>query len=94
MLKIDGERITQAGALVGYIEGMYIKDEEGKKLGYFEGNYVFDENGKKLSYIEGDRLYSYESRSSYVELTKVNEKMEASVLPEIARCAVYQLIGA
>jgi len=94
MIQIDGDRIKRGGQIVGYIDGYHIKDRDYKNLGYYEGNYIYDETGKKLSYIESDWLYSYASRSSYTKLEDITKDFPGSVLPEIVKCAIFQLLGA
>lgn len=94
MLEISGDKVMRDGQTVGYVIGTYIKDHAYKDLGYYEGNHVHDKGGKKVAYIEGEYLYPQESRSSYTELDKVNKAIEGGALPEIAKCAVYLLIGA
>ena len=94
MITIDGDKVKRSDDTIGYIDGNHIKNRDYTTIGYYEGNYVYNQDGKKLSYIEGDRLYSYESRDSYTALDTVNKELEGSVLPPIAKCAIYQLLGA
>ena len=95
MLQISGDKVRRDGAIVGYIEGMYIKGHDYKPLGYFKDDqHIYDVTGKPVAYIDGEYLYAYTSRSSRTELDKINKAIKGDVLSEIARCAVYQLIGA
>lgn len=93
MLQISGDKVRRDGAVVGYLEGIYIKGPDYKNVGYFQDNYVYDALGKKLAYINGDYLYDYANQKSYTDLGKVRKAFKGDELSDIARCAIYQLIG-
>ncbi len=94
MIEIEGGKVRRDGQVIGYVEEEYVRDHNYEKIGYVSDGYVKDMEGKKLSYIEGEYLYSYDSRSAHTELDKINEAVKGDAVPEIMRCAVYQLIGA
>lgn len=81
------------GAIVGYVEGIYVKGPDYKNIGYFQDNYIFDALGKKVAYINGDYVYDNANPKSYTDLGKVRKAFKDDALPDIARCAIYQLIG-
>ncbi|HTY39498.1 MAG TPA: hypothetical protein VMC43_00165 [Candidatus Paceibacterota bacterium] len=92
MIKIEGNYIYRGGEKVGYVDGHNIRAVDGKHLGYFDDKFIYDEDGHKLAYIEGDHLWP-EDNGEKVELVEINEKLVGGVLPEIAKCAVYVLLG-
>lgn len=94
MIEIEAGKVRRDGQIIGYVEGEYVRDHNYEKIGYVSGDYIHDMTGRKLSYIEGEYLYSYDSRSARTELDKINEAIKGDAVPEIMRCAVYQLIGA
>jgi len=94
MLKVSGNEVLRDSVVVGYIDGIYIKGRDYKNIGYFQDNYIYDALGKKLAYINGDYLYDYANPKSYTDLGKVKKAFKDDGLPEIARSAIYQLIGA
>jgi len=95
MVNIAGNEIRRDGDIIGYIDGNYIRDNENNRLGYFDENqnYVYDQNANPIAYIDGGYLYSYASRSSYVDLDKINAGISGGVLPEIGKCAIYEFLG-
>ena len=88
-----GNEIWRADKKIGWVEGNHIFAYDAKKLGYFEGNYIYDVTGKKIAYIEEDFLVSVGERESKTRLENISEAITGGVLPEIAKCAVYVLLG-
>jgi len=94
MVKILGNDVWRAGQKIGWVEGYFVKDRDGKKIGYFRDRFVYDVNDRKIAYIEGDYLISQGSGSeAKINLDKVAENVEGGVLSELAKCAVYVLLG-
>ncbi len=93
MVEIQKDKVLRDGQTVGYVEGDYIYDHNYTKVGYVDGDYVKDMTGAKLAEISGEYLESY-SDNAKTELDQINESVKGDAVPEIVRCAVYQLIGA
>lgn len=93
MINIIGNEIRRDNEIIGYIDGNYIRNHKNERVGYFEENYVRDANTNKLGYIDGEYFYSQTSRSSFVELDKINAGISGGVIPEIGKCAIYELLG-
>ncbi len=94
MVEIHGDKVKRDGQVVGYVEGVYVRDHNYKKIGFVDAAYIRDMLGKKLAYIEGEYLYSYDNRKTRTDLDAINKAVTGDALPELMRCAVYQLIGA
>ena len=94
MIKIVGNDIWRGGEKVGWVDGDYVRDRDGKKLGYFQDKYIYDMNAHKIAYVEEDFLISQGSGSeAKIRLDEIAENVEGGVLPEIAKCAIYVLLG-
>ena len=94
MIKILGNDLWRNGEKIGWIEGDHVRDRDGKKLGYFQDRFVYDMSGHKLAWIEEDYLVSQGSGSeAKLRLDQVAEEIEGGVMPELAKCAVYVLLG-
>ncbi|MDE2001794.1 MAG: hypothetical protein KGI60_04505 [Patescibacteria group bacterium] len=91
MIKVIGHDLWRGGQKIGWAEENHVFAHDGKKLGYFSENHVFDVTGRKLAYVEGDHLYA--DGSSRVSLETINENIVGGVLPEMAKCAIYVLLG-
>ncbi|MCL5017461.1 MAG: hypothetical protein M1155_02265 [Patescibacteria group bacterium] len=94
MLKIIGYDIWRGNEKAGFVDGNHIRAHDGRKLGYFEEDHIRDMDGHKLAYISGDHLYGESLTNAKISLDKVNESVVGGLLPEIAKCAIYVLIGA
>jgi hypothetical protein len=94
MIKLIGNDIWRGDKKIGWIEENRIRDHDGKKLGYFEDKFVYSEDGHKVAYIEEDFLMPYGgSTSSKILLEAVAEDVTGGTIPEIARAAIYILLG-
>ena len=91
MLQIRGDDIYRANEKIGWLQGNHIFDHEGNKLGYFEGTHIYDVNAEKIAYTEGNELID-ETGKRKLSLDVVSEAIEG-VLPEMAKCAIYVLLG-
>jgi len=92
MLKIIGNDIYRGGEKIGWVESGHIFAKDGKKLGYFSGEAVFDPLGNKLAYISGDFLYA-QSGKTKIPLEKISEEIVGGVFEEIAKGAIFVLLG-
>ena len=88
-----GNEIYRAGEKVGWVDGNHIRSHDNKILGYFDDKHVYDMERHTLAYTDGEYLYSEGSRSGKVELDKINEDIKGGVLMEMAKCAIYVLLG-
>ena len=93
MIEIKGIDIWRGGQKIGWLDGYHIRAHDNKRLGYFESNYIYGENGHKLAYVAGDYLYSEGGNNNRIPLEKVNEEITGGVMDEIAKCAIYILLG-
>ncbi|MGB7957430.1 MAG: 4-fold beta flower protein [Minisyncoccia bacterium] len=94
MVKLIGNDVWRGSEKIGWIEGDYVRDRDGKKLGYFQDRFVYDMDAHKIAYIEGDYLVSEGSGSeARLNLEKVAEEVQGGVLSELGKCAVYVLLG-
>jgi hypothetical protein len=94
MVKLIGNDVWRGSEKIGWIEGDYVRDRDGKRLGYFQSNYVYDADAHKIAFIEGDYLISEGSGSeAKIGLDKIAEEIQGGVLSEIGKCAVYVLLG-
>ena len=94
MVKLIGNDVWRASEKIGWIEGNYVRDRDGKRLGYFQDQYVYDANARKIAFIEGDYLVSEGSGSeAKIRLNQIAEEVQGGVLSEIGKCAVYMLLG-
>jgi hypothetical protein len=91
MLKIIHNDILRNDEKIGYLDGNQVWSHEGKKLGFFEDGHVYDYDAKKIAYLEGEFLYG-EDGSRKARLEEVTESIEG-VLPDLAKCAIYVLLG-
>lgn len=91
MLQLRGNDIYRGDQKIGWLQGNHLFDREGKKLGYFEENHIYDENAHKIAYIEDDKIFD-ETGKSRATLEMASESIEG-VLPEMAKCAIYTLLG-
>jgi len=94
MLKLQGNDIYRGPDKIGWLQENHIFDRTGKKIGYFEQNYVYDADARKLAYVEEDFLMPYGgAASAKVRLEQIAEDVTGGVVPEIARAAIYILLG-
>lgn len=91
MLKLIHNDILRADEKIGYLDGIHVWSHEGKRLGYFEGNHVYDIDGRKIAYIEEDYLYGEDGRRK-ARIEDITSTIEG-VLPDLAKCAIYVLLG-
>lgn len=96
MIKLNGNEIWRGGEKIGWLDGHHICDRGGKRLGYFEDKFVFHEDGHKLAVIQEDFLVPYgaaDTDMDKVRLGKIAEDVTGGVIPELARAAIYILLG-
>ena len=94
MVKLIDKSIYRGGEKIGWIENDHIFNHSGEKLGYFEGHSIYDHSGHKIAYIENDFLVPQGgSSTSKVRLEDVAGDVTGGVIPEIARAAIYILLG-
>ena len=90
MLRIGGDDIYRDGSEVGCLSGTTLYDHSGSKLGYYEGDRIYNNEAYKIAYLEGGYLYEGDRK---ISLDYVNESIKGGDFPEIAKCAIYLLIG-
>ena len=96
MIKLIGNDIWRGDRKIGWMDGNHVRDHDGKKLGYFEDRFVYNEDGHKVAYIEEDFLIPYggsDSSPSKVRLEAIAEDVTGGTIPELARAAIYILLG-
>ena len=94
MVKLIGNDIYRGGQKIGWLEGNHVRDRAGNRVGYFEENFVYNKDGHKIAYLEGDFFMPYGgSSASKVRLEQIAEDVTGGVIPEIARAAIYILLG-
>jgi len=92
MIKLVGNEIWRGGEKIGWVAGNHVFAHDGKKVGFFEANFIYSESDKKVARIEGDFLYA-EGGESKVPLEKIAEDVTGGVITDIARAAIYILLG-
>jgi hypothetical protein len=92
MLKLIGNDIYRGEDKIGWLENNHVFDRNAKKLGYFDDAHVYDVDTTKIAYISGDILYDA-GGAHKARLEDVLEAIEG-ILPNIAKCAIYILLGA
>ena len=94
MVKLIGNDIWRSDKKIGWMEGNHVRDYTGKKLGYFEDKFVYNEDGHKVAYIQEDFLMPYGgSESAKIRLENVAEDVTGGTISELARAAIYILLG-
>ena len=94
MIKLIGNDIWRGDKKIGWVEENHIRDYDGKRLGYFEDRFVYNEDGHKVAYIEEDFLMPYGgATNSKIRLEAVTEAVTGGTVSEIARAAIYILLG-
>ena len=94
MIKLIGNDIWRADKKIGWMEENHVFNYEGKRVGYYEDKYVYNEDGHKLAYIEEDFLMPYGgNESAKVRLEVIAQDVTGGVIPELARAAIYILLG-
>ena len=94
MIKMIGNDVWRSGEKIGWVEGDYVHDKEGNRLGYFQDHAIFDVDGHKIAYVGGGHLISQDADSeARVSLDDIDKVVKDCILPEIAKCAIYVLLG-
>jgi hypothetical protein len=94
MIKLIGNDIWRGDKKIGWMEGNHVRDHDGKRLGYFDEKFIYNDDSHKVAYIEDDFLKSYGgSESSKVRLEAIAEDVTGGTISEIARAAIYILLG-
>ena len=94
MIKIIGNEVWRSGQKIGWVDDDHVRDRDGKKLGYFQDRFIYDMGGHKLAWIEEDYLVSQGSGDeAKIRLDQVAENIEGGVMSELAKCAIYVLLG-
>lgn len=91
MIKILDNELWRGSDKIGWLELNSVFDENGRKVGYFHGNDIFDADGDKIAYVVGNRVHTMDGRDIYQD--DLAEHIEGAGVSDIARAAVYLLIG-
>jgi hypothetical protein len=91
MIKVLDNELWRGSDKIGWLEMNAVFDENGRKLGYFYDKAIFNANGDKIAYILDNRLETMDGRKIYVD--DLMEHVSGYAVPDIARAAVYLLIG-